>query len=104
MIIAEEYPVNLSHQISKLHIINAKTNKEFNFVDAKRSFNYYPGRLNQVYKFKNLTVTLDLIFTDSRTAMVRTNIQNTGKTNLSLKAYWTGDIINKLKTPGKESS
>ncbi|KAF0333414.1 cell wall surface anchor family protein [Pediococcus acidilactici] len=103
MIIAEEYPVNLSHQISKLHIINAKTNKEFNFVDAKRSFNYYPGRLNQVYKFKNLTVTLDLIFTDSRTAMVRTNIQNTGKTNLSLKAYWTGDIINKLKTREKKA-
>lgn len=102
IIVAEEYPVNLSHQISQLHLINKSDNKEFNFKDADHTFTYYPGRLNQVYKFKNITVTLDLIFVSDRTAMVKTDIKNTGDKALNLKAFWSGDIINELKTRDKK--
>jgi putative isomerase len=103
MIVAEEYPVNLSHQISQLHIVDTNSKKELKFKDAKRKFNYYPGRLNQVYKFKNIEVTMDLIFIDNRTAMVKTDIENIGKNSLNLKVYWSGDIINKLKTREKST-
>lgn len=101
MIVAEEYPVNLSKQISKLNLTNATTGKAYDFKNAKHEFVYYPGRLHQEYVFTDLTVSMDLIFASDRTALIRTNIRNTSSKTLELKANWTGDILNKLTIGSK---
>lgn len=104
MIIAEEYPVNLSHQLSQLNLVNRKTGKKYSFKNAKATFTSYPGRLNQIYTFKDLEVTLNLIFTSNRTALIQTTLKNRTEQPLDLKCAWTGDIINKLRAGEKDIS
>lgn len=71
VIIAEEYPVNLSGAISRLQL----TDKEGNVYDltkAKAEGTYYPGRLVQTYELDELKVTMELVYGSNRTAVVST--------------------------------
>lgn len=103
LIIAEEYPVNLSKQISKLNIKNVSTGKDYDFKLSQHKFIYYPGRLHQEYNFNDLTVTMDLIFVSDRTALIRTNLKNTSTKASEYQISWTGDILNQLTIGGKTS-
>lgn len=104
MIVAEEYPVNLSSQISKINITNKKTGKVYNYKDAKRNFTYYPGKLHESYSFPDLKLEMDLIFVSNRTALIKTNIINEGGTTLDLAITWSGSIINNLNINGNNTS
>lgn len=91
VIIAEEYPVNLSGAISRLQL----TDKEGNVYDltkAKAEGTYYPGRLVQTYELGELKVTMELVYGSNRTAVVSTTIENKTGGALELNLAWTGDI------------
>lgn len=101
VIIAEEYPANLSDAVSKIVI----TDKDGTVYDlsALDSANvkqvYYPGKLIQTYQTDKFRLSLELIYVSDRTALIRTTIENTQKdAQLQLKLKWTGRIFEKTGT------
>lgn len=97
VIIAEEYPVNLSNTISKINIRNDDTKKVYNLANANVDFKYYAGKLFQSYELEDFKLTLELIFATNRTALIRTSIYNKTDMNLNLDISYTGQIFNKYK-------
>lgn len=98
VIIAEEYPVNMSDTISKLIIKDSQTNEIYDLTKAEDvSFTYYPGKLVQIYKMKDFDLTLELIFATNRTSLIETKITNKSQKELNLNLEWTGNIFNEFK-------
>lgn len=94
VIIAEEYPVNLSDSINKINlkqVINGETT-DIDLTKAKVNSVYYPGRLEQTYDLDQLTLKLKLIFATNRTALIETEIVNKTDNDLTLKLSWDGHI------------
>ena len=91
VIIAEEYPVNLSGAFSRLEIADAEGNI-YSYDNAEGTGTYYPGMLVQTYEFDDLTVDLRLIFGSDRTALVRTEITNKTEEPMELTLRWKGDM------------
>lgn len=52
----------------------------------------YPGRLRQVIEYEDLTATMTLIFTDAKTALLRTELQNNSEGEKVVKPSW-GNIL-----------
>ncbi|WP_210617172.1 alpha-glucosidase [Mammaliicoccus lentus] len=102
LIVAEEYPVNLSDSINRIKIKNNKTNESYdlsksNYIDLSS----YPGHLEQKYELDDFTLELSLIFVSNRTALIQTNIENTSKKNLELDVSWEGRIFDQVKDDDK---
>ena len=75
LIIAEEYPVNLSSSLNKLILKNKETGQTYDLSQSsKMDLDYYPGRLEQTYVLEDVTIKLSLIFVSDRTALIQTNI------------------------------
>lgn len=94
VIIAEEYPVNLSDSINKINlkqVIDGETT-DIDLTKAKVNSVYYPGRLEQTYDLDQLTLKLKLIFATNRTALIETEIVNKTDNDLTLKISWDGHI------------
>lgn len=94
VIIAEEYPVNLSDSINKINlkqVIDGETT-DIDLTKAKVNSVYYPGRLEQTYDLDQLTLKLKLIFATNRTALIETEIVNKTDNDLTLKLSWDGHI------------
>lgn len=91
VIIAEEYPVNLSRAFSRLEIADTEGNI-YSYDNAEGTGTYYPGMLVQTYEFDDLTVDLRLIFGSDRTALVRTEITNKTEEPMELTLRWKGDM------------
>lgn len=94
VIIAEEYPVNLSDSINKINlkqVIDGET-IDIDLTKAKVNSVYYPGRLEQTYDLDQLTLKLKLIFATNRTALIETEIVNKTDNDLTLKLSWDGHI------------
>ena len=91
VIVAEEYPVNLSGAFSKLEITKAD-GTVYSYEDAKASGVYYPGKLVQTYDFEDITVNMELIFGSDRTALIKTEIVNKTEEPVELKLKWNGDM------------
>lgn len=91
VIVAEEYPVNLSGAFSLLEIADADGNS-YSFGDAGGTGTYYPGMLVQSYEFDDLTVQMELIFGSDRTALIRTDITNNGEESKELTLRWRGSM------------
>lgn len=86
LIIAEEYPVNLSNNISKIIIEDFKKEKIYDLSLAKKvKLNYYPGKLYQKYDLEEITIELELIFISKRSSLIRIN----------LKVRFEGELFNK---------
>lgn len=96
VIIAEEYPVNLSDAINKIVISDTAGNiYDLSAVDpANTEQIYYPGKLVQTYQLDAFRLTLELIYVSNRTALIRTTIDN-AQSDLELKIKWTGKIFEK---------
>lgn len=97
LIIAEEYPLNLSDYISKIKIEDADSNFQYQLVDGQVSFNYYPGRLEQIYELPYLRVVLQLIFITNRSALIKTEIINVSSKALNLRVSWNGRVFDSFK-------
>ena len=98
IIIAEEYPVNLSASLNKLSIRNKKTGDIYDLSRSKKTdLSYFPGRLEQVYKLKDITIKLSLIFVSNRTALIQTTVENSSDQSLELEAIWTGSVFDKIQ-------
>ncbi len=83
----------LSQTLNQLEIRDAKTNILLSLKNAKqKSCHYYPGLLRQQFTFKSLLVTLDLSYTDNRTAIIQTHFQNMGTQKLALDISWKGNV------------
>lgn len=98
VVIAEEYPLNLSDAVSRIVITDQNgTAYDLSALDASKTEQiYYPGRLVQTYQLEQFQLSLELIFISNRTALIRTTIQNTqADTDLSLKLKWEGKIFEK---------
>ncbi len=112
VIIAEEYPVNLSDAFSKIEISDKKTGYVFDLANFDAKQTYYPGKLVQTYedavyitddrtKAASIRLTLELIYVSNRTAMIRTTIENLGGDDtasytypdLDLNIKWTGRLF-----------
>lgn len=96
VIIAEEYPLNLSDAINKI-VITDQNGTIYDLLaldESKTEQLYYPGKLVQTYQADKFKLSLELIFVSNRTALIRTTIQNTQTdTNLALKLKWEGKIF-----------
>ncbi|NWO14104.1 alpha-glucosidase [Virgibacillus sp.] len=98
VVIAEEYPVNLSKVMSKIQISNTDTKQMYDLSDSKHlDFTYYPGRLVQEYEMDDFDLTLELIFVSNRTAMIQTKIKNKMKRPLRINVSWNGELLNKVQ-------
>ncbi len=98
VIIAEEYPANLSDAISKIVISDAEGKVYDLASSSSRKQLYYPGKLVQTYTMKTFNLTLELIYVSNRTALVRTTIENTGEDDLALNIKWQGRLFQKTGT------
>ncbi len=97
LIIAEEYPVNLSDSIQRIQLTNKETGEQYdlsqsNYIDLSS----YPGRLEQIYEMDEFNLHLSLIFVSNRTALISTTIENTGEEPLTLDVSWTGSIFDQV--------
>ena len=102
LIIAEEYPLNLAASLNQIHIKNHKTNKEYDLSQSNIQTAALPGRLEQVYQFKDFDLNLSLIFVSNRTAMIQTTIHNKTNKNLVLDLSWKGKIFDYLQDGSKK--
>ena len=95
VIIAEEYPVNLSNSINKINLekVTADGVEKIDLTAAKTNEVYYPGRLEQTYDLEDLTLKLKLIFGTNRTALIETSIINKTEENLELNLSWDGHLF-----------
>ncbi|WP_242745060.1 hypothetical protein [Allobaculum sp. Allo2] len=97
VIVAEEYPVNLSDSINKIDLALVDQNNTVTNIDLSKiqpETAYYPGRLEQVYKIsEDLSLVRNLIFANNRTALIKAEIQNHSENDLKLKLSWDGHIF-----------
>lgn len=91
VIVAEEYPINLSGAFSKLEIKKAD-GTIYSYSDATSTGVYYPGKLVQTYDFADITVHLELIFASDRTALIKTEIANKTEEPIDVTLKWRGDM------------
>lgn len=101
VIIAEEYPVNLSDSINKINLekVTADGVENIDLTKATTEEIYYPGRLEQIYDFKDLTLKLKLIFGTNRTALIETVIENKTDEELKLNVSWDGHLFTYYTNP-----
>lgn len=106
VLIAEEYPFNLSDAVNKIQITDKDgTAYDLSALDAsKTKQDYYPGRLVQTYNLDKFDLSLELIFISNRTALIRTVIKNTWQDDLELKLKWQGSIFEKVGKVQLEAS
>lgn len=96
VIIAEEYPVNLSDAISKI-VVSDKAGKVYDLAAAKTDAVYYPGKLVQTYELDEFALKLELIFGTNRSAVIKTSIENKTEDALELQLKWEGSIFDRFQ-------
>lgn len=95
LILAQEYPINLSNDICNIELINNINNKKYNLGESKNvKFDYYQGKLYQYYKLDDMTLELELIFISPRSALIKTTIKNNTLEDLDLNINFKGEIFN----------
>lgn len=95
VIVAEEYPVNLSDSINKISLSRVKdgNSEKVDLITSTTSEVYYPGRLEQTYDLSDITVKLTLIFASNRTALIKTEIKNKSNEDMTLDSSWNGQLF-----------
>lgn len=96
--LAEEYAANLSNSFNKLSIQDSISGKIYNLGDGKAEFNYYPGKLEQIYTLKDFTLKLELVFASNRSSLIKTEIINTSDRDLNLNLVWSGKLYNEFQS------
>lgn len=100
VVILEEYPANLSDALSKIKI-SSQDGTVYDLSTAEREQYYQPGKLIQIYKLNDFMLSLELIFTTNRTALIRTMITTNQTTPLTLSLSWEGTLFTELNTGKK---
>lgn len=96
VIIAEEYPVNLSDAISKI-VVSSQDGSVYDLTEASVDAVYYPGRLVQSYEFDEFLLKLELIMGTNRSAVIKTSIENKTDAPLELQLKWKGKIFDRFQ-------
>ena len=100
VIVAEEYPVNLSGNFCRMEILDAEGNI-YDYAGAECTGISYPGRLEQDYIFDDLRVHMSLIFVTDRTALVQTQLTNLTGSDLSVSLKWRGKMYSNYGNPDR---
>lgn len=93
MIIAEEYSLFIASALERLTLFNQNSRQYLNFSNATKSIYSIPGALVQKYRFKNLTLLLELCYATSRTALISTQLINRSSQTLKLRLQWQGSLL-----------
>ena len=84
----------LSNGLSKIKLFDNVSTKFIELDTASQILvNYYPGRLNQVYRFNNFNLELNLIFISKYTAMLSFKIENHSWTDLNFNIEIFGNVF-----------
>ena len=102
--LAEEYAANLSNSFSKLSITDSISGKIYDLNKGKVEFNYYPGKLEQIYSLEDFTIKLQLIFATNRSSLIKTEIINTSNKDLNLNLSWSGKMYNEFQSWNEKES
>lgn len=104
VIIAEEYPVNLTDSINKINLEKVTDDgvEKIDLTAAATQEIYYPGRLEQTYELADLTLKLKLIFGTNRTALIETEIINKTDKDLKLNLSWDGHLFTYYTQEGND--
>lgn len=103
LIIAEEYPINLSDSTNRIQLTNKKTKETYDLSRSRyMDLSYYPGRLEQIYDMRDFKLTLSLIYVSNRSVLITTSVENTGEEALELDVSWTGSVFDKTIDGTKE--
>jgi len=90
-----------SEQLVRLDISDTESGKDFNFQEAEKTLTYLPGRLVQNYIFKDLEVTLTLIFVSGHTALITADLMSLSGFHQSLNLTWSGITEDKIMVQPK---
>lgn len=91
--IAQEYPWWLSKSFSRIRLTEHGRTLDLVGGGAPR-LTSLPGLLRQSYDLgRGLRLTLELRFATDRTALVRAEVRNTGRSPRTLGADWTGSLL-----------
>lgn len=85
----------LSKNISQLELTNATTNELIDLSIADAKMIYKPGRLEQILKLPNMTISLQLIFVSNRTSLIQTKIVNNSNSKSDIYIGWKGKLFEK---------
>lgn len=84
----------LSNGLSKIKIYDRIHNSHLYLNSADEILlNYYPNKLNQIYKFENMDIQLNLIFSSKYTAIITLDIFNHSSKDLNINLEWVGQIF-----------
>src|SRR5699024_9131265 len=80
-----------------------KTNEQYNLSDSNYiDLSSYPGELKQKYELDDFTLNLSLIFVSDRSALIRTEIENTSDEPLKLDISWEGSVFDNITSGDNE--
>ena len=96
--IAEEYAANLSDVFSKLTIKESNSEKIYDLEKSKAQFNYYPGKLEQIYTLDDFVLKIQLIYATNRSSLIKTEIINKTDRELNLDLIWSGKMYNEIQS------
>jgi putative isomerase len=81
----------ISENFAKITIRNEGV--KIDLSQANRKIDYYPGKLEVIYKAANIVLTQTLIFTDDRNSIIRNSIKNISDEKINLELYFEGEIM-----------
>ncbi len=64
---------------------------------------YFPGKLEQIAKDRNIQFTTELCYVNSNTALIRSVIKNIGNENANVSLNWRGGVFNDIASLSKEN-
>ena len=64
---------------------------------------YFPGKLEQIAKDRNIQFTTELCYVNSNTALIRSIIKNIGNENANISLNWRGGVFNDIASMSKEN-
>lgn len=94
MVISEEYSLFFASELDKL-TLSDESGRPYPLTAASKQEIYaIPGALVQRFEFEPFTLELELRYGDSRTALIRTRLQNHTDAPLTLNLNWQGELLN----------
>ncbi|MGL6002326.1 MAG: alpha-glucosidase [Plesiomonas sp.] len=92
MLVAEEYGAFIARELEQLSILNTASGQYYDLSSADVTLTSYPGMLLQRYQFADFALNLELRFVSSRTALVKTTLENRSQATKTVQLIWRGGL------------
>ncbi|WP_228290887.1 alpha-glucosidase [Shewanella cyperi] len=94
LIVAQEFSLYLAPMLEQLQ--PSIDGRPLDFASADSQMQACAGELRQLFSWPELTLKLALRFVDGRSALIRTELINTGDKPLPLTLEWRGELLSRL--------